>query len=304
MRRWILAAVLLIAPHAVLAQAAEAAAAAPEPAAAVIPSPVMAPPESKPEPAAKAPAQPAAAVIAPASAKPAAAIGAPAQAKPAAVIARPAGASSAGLDVRPAAAIARPAATSSTGLDVLPASAKTKKQPPAAPTAPLAASNEVPSEAEQTETLKGVIDGMIESNKDLMNLPPEGAPPTSKDIVEAAARSLFFAMMNGDARTLTLASVTPFALEDRRIGSEDELFQEWLRHLRTKRTDLLVLYGVEVLTPDEMEKKYGKPPARLASLPWKTAKTYLAIGNLSGHAAIALFRETRPGEFYLVGYTD
>ena len=182
------------------------------------------------------------------------------------------------------------------------ATPKKKKDAPAA-VPPLAGSAQVPSVEEQEKTMKGVVDGMIDANRDLMNVPPE-APETTKQILEANARTLFFAMMNGDARTLALASVTPFSLEDRRIDHPDEVFQEWLKHLRTKRTDLLVLYGVEILTPDEMEKKYGKPPARLAGLPWKSPKTYVAIGNLSGHAAIALFRDTRPGEFYFVGYTD
>ena len=43
----------------------------------------------------------------------------------------------------------------------------------------------------------------------------------------------------------------------------NEHLDAWLKALRNKRTDLLVLYGVEVFSPEAMEQKYGKPPARL-----------------------------------------
>ncbi len=80
-------------------------------------------------------------------------------------------------------------------------------------------------------------------------------------------------------------------LEDRRFDTEDELFAVWLKNLREKRTDLLTLYGLEVLTPADMEKKYGKPPARLAQFPYKAARSYVVVGNLSGHAAVVVFRQ-------------
>ena len=84
----------------------------------------------------------------------------------------------------------------------------------------------------------------------------------------------------------------------------DELHKEWLKNLRSKRTDLLTLYDVEVLTAAEMEKKYGRPPARLNAMPWKAPKTLIAIGNLSGHAAVAIFRLHPTGRWQLVGYHD
>ncbi len=83
------------------------------------------------------------------------------------------------------------------------------------------------------------------------------------------ARIFFNDVIAGDARGIVLQSGYPFFLEDRRLELPDELHDEWLKNLRSKRTDLLTLYDIEVLTPAEMEKKYGKPPARLAQLPWK-----------------------------------
>lgn len=126
----------------------------------------------------------------------------------------------------------------------------------------------------------------------------------ARDAVERAARELFLALLSGNARAVAEASAVPFHLEGERISDEDALVEEWLRHLRTRRVDLLVLYGIEVLTPEEMERTYGAPPARLGSLPWRGKDTYIAVANLSGRGAVTIFREVKRGEFRLVGYHD
>lgn len=156
---------------------------------------------------------------------------------------------------------------------------------------------------QQKKLAHDVVKGMTESNRELLNqeLPP---PPTEKQALQELARAFFFAVTKGDARSIAMNSTVPFALEDQRIYDPQELFTRWLHHLRSKRTDLLVLYGVEVLTPDEMVKKYGPPPPRLQNFPWRSGKTFIAVGNLSGHAAVVIFKETRPGEYQLAGYTD
>jgi hypothetical protein len=133
---------------------------------------------------------------------------------------------------------------------------------------------------------------------------PPRKPPTPLELAEDTAREFFLRLLAGDARTIVKNSLLPFALEDRRVTDRDELMQEWLRHLRSKRLDLHVLYGVEVFTPEEMEKKYGRPPARLQNLPWKAPKTWIAVANLSGRPSVAIFREMRPGELLLTGYHD
>lgn len=121
--------------------------------------------------------------------------------------------------------------------------------------------------------------------------------------VKYSAREFFSQLIAGDARGIVGNCGFPFQLEDRRLQTPDELFQEWLKNLRAKRTDLLTLYDIEVLAPADMEKKYGKPPARLANLPWRNPKTYVAVANLSGHAAIAVFRQQGPS-WAVVGYAD
>jgi hypothetical protein len=127
---------------------------------------------------------------------------------------------------------------------------------------------------------------------------------TEAEQVKYYARAAFNAIIAGDARGLVLQSGYPFQLEDRRLEMPDELHKEWLKNLRSKRTDLLTLYDIEVLTPAEMEKKYGRPPARLKAMPWSSGKTLIAVGNLSGHAAIAVFRSGGPGTWQMVGYHD
>ncbi|MHB8876461.1 MAG: hypothetical protein ACYC8T_22430, partial [Myxococcaceae bacterium] len=134
--------------------------------------------------------------------------------------------------------------------------------------------------------------------------PADSTPTTEAGWVREEAHSFFTHMLAGDARALVDHSAVPFQLEDRRVGTPEELMQEWLKALRSKRTDLLTLFGVEVLTPAEMEKKYGKPPARLAALPWKAPRTYVAVANISGRAAIAIFRDMGAGAWKAVGYED
>lgn len=140
------------------------------------------------------------------------------------------------------------------------------------------------------------VDPVIPEVKDYSTLP-------EADQVKYSAREFFTQLIAGDARNITNNCAFPFQLEERRLQTPDELFQEWLRNLRAKRTDLLTLYDIEVLSPADMEKKYGKPPARLQSLPWRGAKTYVAVANLSGHAAVAVFRHTGVS-WAVVGYAD
>jgi hypothetical protein len=121
--------------------------------------------------------------------------------------------------------------------------------------------------------------------------------------VMARAKQFFANLIAANPAALVDESAFPFYLENRKITQSGELLQEWTRNLSRKRTDLLVLYGIEVLTPAEMEKKYGKPPKHLASLPWRGADTYLAVGNLSGHAAVTIFRRV-DGAWRVIAFHD
>jgi len=67
----------------------------------------------------------------------------------------------------------------------------------------------------------------------------------------------------GDARRAAGELTYPFQLEDKRYNPPEELVAAWVKQLRTHRTDLMNLAAIEVLSMAAMEKKYGKPPARL-----------------------------------------
>jgi len=115
-----------------------------------------------------------------------------------------------------------------------------------------------------------------------------GLAPT--DQARLIVRHFVGALIAADASSLLGHCGFPFYLEDRRVDRPEDLRQDWVKSLRSKRTDLLVLFGVEVLSPAEMEKKYGSPPRRLGAWAWRTPGSLLAVANLSGHAVVLLLR--------------
>ncbi|WP_224366630.1 hypothetical protein [Hyalangium versicolor] len=139
--------------------------------------------------------------------------------------------------------------------------------------------------------------------------PPAAAPLTDdeasrRDNVKTAARYIFENLLNGDVRKVTSELLYPFQLEDKRYNTPEELVAAWVKQLRTKRTDLITLYDIEVLSLAEMEKKYGKPPARLGIGNLREPDIYAAVGNLSGHAAVLLFRASTAAPPKAFAYTD
>jgi hypothetical protein len=120
---------------------------------------------------------------------------------------------------------------------------------------------------------------------------------------QVVARGFFSDLIAGDPGRLVARAGYPFFLEGRRIDRAEELRTQWGVSLRSRRADLLKLYDVEVFLPAEMEKKYGKPPARLSSWNWKGPNTYVAVGNLSGRAAIVLLRQAGAA-WQVVGFHD
>ena len=136
---------------------------------------------------------------------------------------------------------------------------------------------------------------------------PPAAPPAPHSPVPPAlnekVRAFFTALLAGEPGPLVQQADLPFLLEDKRITSSEQLKSEWLNHLRSKRTDLLSLKGFEVLTPAEMEQRFGKPPARLSSWPISSGKTYLVVANVSGRAAVALYHQVGE-EWKIAAYHD
>ena len=140
--------------------------------------------------------------------------------------------------------------------------------------------------------------------------PDAGAPPAPSaphspvpPALNEKVRAFFTALLAGEPGPLVQQAELPFLLEDKRITSAEQLKSEWLNQLRSKRTDLLSLKGFEVLTPAEMEQRFGKPPARLSSWPISSGKTYLVVANVSGRAAVALYHQVGD-EWRIAAYHD
>ncbi|QSQ26849.1 hypothetical protein JY651_18875 [Pyxidicoccus parkwayensis] len=123
-----------------------------------------------------------------------------------------------------------------------------------------------------------------------------------KDIREDS-RFLFQSLITGDVRSAAGELMYPFQLEEKRYGTAEELVLAWVKQLRLKRTDLITLYDIEVLPLAEMEKKYGKAPARLGLDLRNEKDVWAAVGNLSGHPGIFLYRPYRD-EYRAFAYTD
>ncbi|MCP3144480.1 hypothetical protein [Pyxidicoccus xibeiensis] len=145
---------------------------------------------------------------------------------------------------------------------------------------------------------------------DIVRPPPprdETAPMTAeertKEDIREAARYLFQTLLTGDVRSTANELFYPFQLEDKRYATPEELVVAWVKQLRLKRTDLITLYDVEVMTLAELEKKYGKAPARLGLDLRNMTDLWAAVGNLSGRPGIFLFRPYRD-EHRAFAYTD
>lgn len=182
----------------------------------------------------------------------------------------------------------------------------------AEPKAPPAPPESKPAASKPTES-KAAAAPAPAPRQAVPRLPPDGstaANPSSptfglsdQDAVAYEARLFFLDILSSDARSLTDRASFPFYLEDRRFDDDDALFTVWLKNMRQKRTDLLTLYGVEVLSPADMEKKYGRPPARLAQFPYKGNRTWVAVANLSGRPAVVVYRNVN-NRWKAVGYHD
>lgn len=109
-----------------------------------------------------------------------------------------------------------------------------------------------------------------------------------KESVASAARAYYAALLSKDVDRLVSLSRAPFYFESRAVISPEDIRKRWANALANQPLESLRLLSIEVLNHEEMSKKYGKPPARLAAWP-AGAGTY-TVGNLSGHAAVVLWR--------------
>lgn len=128
-------------------------------------------------------------------------------------------------------------------------------------------------------------------------------PGSIQEQVRDEARYLLGYLLTGDVRSSVPMLAFPFQLEERRFDAPESLVVTWVKELRNKRTDLVTLYDIEVLSYAELEKKYGKPPARLGAIVPRGTEVYAAVANLSGRAAVILYRQ-EGADWRAFAYTD
>lgn len=133
--------------------------------------------------------------------------------------------------------------------------------------------------------------------------PPQAQYGSAQETIRHDAHALLLLLLAGDARAAAPRLSYPFQLEERRFDTPEPLVAAWVKALRARRTDLVTLYDIEVLPLAEMEKKYGKAPARLGAFVPRGADVYAAVANLSGHAAVLLYRQSS-GDWRPFAYTD
>ncbi|NTX53829.1 hypothetical protein FJV41_30080 [Myxococcus llanfairpwllgwyngyllgogerychwyrndrobwllllantysiliogogogochensis] len=121
--------------------------------------------------------------------------------------------------------------------------------------------------------------------------------------IQTSARFLFQCLLTGDVRSTANELFYPFQLEEKRFGTPEELVAAWVKQLRLKRTDLVTLFDVEVMTLEAMEKKYGKAPARLGLDLRNMKDIWVAVGNLSGRAGVFVYKPYGD-EHRAFAYTD
>lgn len=111
--------------------------------------------------------------------------------------------------------------------------------------------------------------------------------------VSDGTQRLARALIARDIETLVGLTPAPFSFDGSVARSAAEVRQRWAEILDRHPVERLRLYDVEVLGYDAAVKKYGKPPARLASVPFTGSQ--IAIANLNGRATVVVWRKRARG---------
>lgn len=131
-----------------------------------------------------------------------------------------------------------------------------------------------------------------------LGLPQGGckAPADTKPELAAAylqACGFFRSLAARDANGVQAAVRGPFWFEGKQVASGEDVHKKWAQLLRDLRGTTATLYGFELMTAEDMAKKYGKPPAKLESWPLKGA--LVAVANVDGRAQVAALRKDNAG---------
>jgi hypothetical protein len=122
-------------------------------------------------------------------------------------------------------------------------------------------------------------------------VPDAGPLPLTEpaEIAAAMARGL----LAGDVDALAKLTPSGFSFEGRQTWNAADIKAEWLHALEQRPLAGVQLYGVDVMTYEEMVKRHGKPPARLSQL--SLPGTKVAIINLGGRAIVLVFKKKSDG---------
>jgi len=111
-----------------------------------------------------------------------------------------------------------------------------------------------------------------------------------------AACKFFSAVAERDPVKVYKVLKAPFYFENKQVNALEDAGRKWAALLNDLGKGQSTLYSVEVLTYDDMVKKYGKPPAKLDSVPLRGAM--MAVANVDGHAQVAALK--RDGGSWMV----
>lgn len=117
------------------------------------------------------------------------------------------------------------------------------------------------------------------------------APSTLKgELLQAWAPAceFFSGIADRDIGLMTAKLHAPFYFEGRSVAGADEVRKKWRELLADLGSAPEPFYGLELYTYDDMVKKYGKPPAKLDSVPLRGA--IIAVANIDGHPEIAALK--------------
>lgn len=125
---------------------------------------------------------------------------------------------------------------------------------------------------------------------------PEGTDPS----LLQAAGTFFASLQRGDVATASRLCAAPFRLEAEDLSTQGEVASRWRAILRDAPLSHRTLHGVEVLSAEEMVRRHGPPPTRLAL---DLREAWVAVADVDGKPLIAVFRKLS-GQWKAVAYTD
>ena len=132
---------------------------------------------------------------------------------------------------------------------------------------------------------------------------PSGSalPPSGEKGPSEIAHALFGALVARDLETLCQLTPAPFSFDGAEAHNRDEVRRAWTRVLQRHTVSTRKLGALELLTYEDLVKRYGPPPDRLSALP--LAGSQAVIADLGGRPTI-LFLKKRGASWVPFAITD